>query len=130
MPRPKTKEALTKLSHLNYEKLSAFIEILPEEKQKTEFLTQFLNRNMRDVLAHLHHWHLLLVSWYKQGMKSEKPEMPAPSYTWRTVPDLNREINKKYKNTPLNEIKKSLDTSFKKGQKLVDNHSNAELFEK
>lgn len=130
MPRPKTKEALIKLSHMNYEKFLAFIETLPEEKRKAEFPSQFLNRNIRDVLAHLHHWHLLLLLWYQQGMKGEKPEMPAPGYTWRTVPELNREINKKYKNVPLNEIEKSLDTSFKEVQKIIDRHSNDELFEK
>lgn len=130
MPRPKTKEALIKLSHMNYEKLLAFIETLPEEKRKAEFPPQFLNRNIRDVLAHLDHWHLLLLLWYQQGMKGEKPEMPAPGYTWRTVLELNREINKKYKNVPLNEIEKSLDTSFKEVQKIIDRHSNDELFEK
>lgn len=130
MPRPKTKEALIKLSHMNYEKLLTFIDDLPQEKRKAEFPAEFLNRNIRDVLAHLHHWHVLLLSWYEHGMKGKKPEMPAVGYTWRTVPELNREINKKYKDVPLNDIKKSLDTSFKKVQKIIDRHSNDELFEK
>ncbi len=130
MPRPKTKEALIGLSHTNYEKLLTFIVKLPEEKRKAEFPSQFLNRNIRDVLAHLHHWHLLLLSWYEQGMKGEKPEMPAPGYTWRTVPELNREINKKYKNVPLDEIKKLWSSSFMNVQKIIAGHSNDELFEK
>lgn len=130
MPRPKTKEALIMLSHMNYEKLFTFIEDLPKEKRKAEFPLQFLNRNIRDVLAHLHHWHLLLLSWHEKGMKGEKPEMPAEGYTWRTVPDLNKEINTKYKNVPLNEIKKLLDASFMNIQNIIQKHSNNELFEK
>lgn len=130
MARPKTKEALIKLSHMNYEKLFAFIDDLPEEKRNSEFPSEFLNRNIRDVLAHLHYWHSLLLSWYEQGMKGEKPEMPAAGYTWRTVPDLNKEINQKYKNVPLNEVKKLLDASFKNVQNIIQKHSNDELFEK
>lgn len=130
MPRPKTKQELIRLGHTNYEKLLTFIVDLPKEKRKAKFPSQFLNRNIRDVLAHLHHSILMLLSWYEQAMKGEKPEMPALSYTWRTVPDLNKEINKKYKNVPLNEIEKLLDTNYQKVQKLIEGHSNGELFEK
>lgn len=130
MPRPKTKAELITLGHLNYEKLLAFIDDLSEEKRNSEFPSQFLNRNIRDVLAHLHHWHVMLLSWYEQGMKGTKPEMPAAGYTWGTVPELNREINKKYKNVSLKDTMKSLDTSFNKVQKVITRHSNDELFEK
>ncbi len=49
-----------------------------------------LNRNIRDVLAHLHEWHLMVQGGYDR----EKPDIPAKGYTWKTTPDLNREIQK------------------------------------
>ena len=130
MPRPKTKVELTELGRKNYEKLLDFIHKLPEQKRDAEFPSQFLNRNIRDVLAHLHHWHLLLLSWYEQGMKGEKPEMPAPGYTWRTVPELNIEIRENYKDMPLAKVFELLAFSFEKIQQLIANHTNTELFEK
>lgn len=130
MPRPKTKKELIELSRTNYEKLLVFIKQLPEDKQNAEFPAQYLNRNIRDILAHLHHWHLLLLSWYEQGMKGENPEMPAPGYTWRTVAELNIEIREKYKEVSQLEVFRLLASSFEKVQQFMADHSNAELFEK
>lgn len=118
------------LSQMNYEKLLAFIKDLPEEKRNTEFPSHYLNRNIRDVLAHLHHWHLLLLSWYQLGMKGEKPEMPAPGYTWRAIPELNIEINEKYKNVPMRKVITLFASSFKEVQRLIAKHTDRELFEK
>jgi len=90
MSRPKTKDELVKLSHNNFNQLNDFIDSL--EDQMAQFPEGTLNRNVRDVLAHLHHWHIMMLGWYEVGMQGQKPEMPAKSYTWKTLPDLNREI--------------------------------------
>lgn len=130
MPRPKTKKELINLSRTNYEELLIFVNEFPVEKRYAEFPSQFLNRNIRDVLAHLHHWHLLLLSWYAQGMKGEKPEMPAPGYTWRTVPELNIEIREKYEDVPIAKVFELFASSYEEVQQLIANHTNTELFEK
>lgn len=130
MPRPKTKKELINLSRTNYEELLLFINEFSVEKRNAEFPSQCLNRNIRDVLAHLHHWHLLLLSWYAQGMKGEKPEMPAPGYTWRTVHELNIEIREKYKDVSIAKVFELLALSYEEVQQLIANHTNAELFEK
>ena len=96
MPRPKNKEELSSLSKANYEKLISFIDGLSPEEQTREFPPGTMNRNIRDVLAHLHHWHLMMLRWYKEGMSGNKPAMPAEGYTWKTVPDLNLKIWEKY----------------------------------
>lgn len=56
--------------------------------------------------------------------------MPAEGYTWKTLPDLNKNIQKKYKNVELNEIRILFNTSFIELQKIINKHSNEELFEK
>lgn len=130
MPRPKNKEELQHLCKENYAKLMDFVHTFSKEEQEKDFLQGTLNRNIRDVLAHLHHWHLLMLNWYQVGMKGEKPAMPAEGYTWKTLPDYNREVQKMYAEMPLNEAKSLLNSSFKELQNLIENHSNDELFEK
>lgn len=130
MPRPKTKEELQSLATKNYDKLMSLVVSFSTEEQHEDFPKGTMNRNIRDVLAHLYHWHMMMVDWYNVGMKGEKPEMPAKGYTWKTVPELNKEIWKMYTDASLTEIKKKLDASHKEVMKLVDKHTNEELFEK
>ena len=94
MPRPKTKTDLLQLSQLNYNKLISLISDLSVEKQERDFPEGTLNRNIRDVLMHLHHWHEMMLDWYSVGMAGSKPDMPAKGYTWKTTPALNAWIQK------------------------------------
>ena len=130
MPRPKTKKELLFLSHNNYTKLFNYIDLLPKNELQNEFPTGYLNRNLRDVLAHLHHWHLMLLEWHTIGMTGTKPDMPAKGYTWKTLPELNRKIREKYTDVALPDARKMLDESYRVIQKLIENHSEKDLFEK
>ena len=130
MGRPTSKDGLLTLSQANYKKLNQLIDSLPAEEQIREFPPGTLNRNIRDVLGHLHHWHLMFLNWYEKGMKGEKPEMPAPGYTWKMTPQLNQWIWEQYRETDLSDVKKQLNQSYSKIQQIIENHSNEELFEK
>ena len=66
----------------------------------------------------------------KKGMKGEKPEMPAPGYTWKMTPQLNEWIWGQYRETDLSDVKKQLNQSYSKIQQIIKNHSDEELFEK
>lgn len=130
MARPKNKNELIQLSQENFKKLNEYIDSFSDEDKNKEFPSGTLNRNIRDVLAHLHHWHLMMIEWYKVGMRGEKPEMPAKGYTWKTTPDLNRKICEQYKETNLKEVRKMLQKSFTEIQKIIQKHTDEELFEK
>ena len=130
MPRPKTKDELLSLSQSNFSKLLDYIDELPDVKRAQSFPSDMLNRNIRDVLAHLHHWHLMMLEWYEIGMSGKKPEMPAKGYTWKTTSDLNKWINEKYSNHKLDDIKDNLNKSHKKVIQLIHDHSDDELFTK
>ncbi|WP_428236249.1 ClbS/DfsB family four-helix bundle protein [Gracilimonas sp.] len=130
MARPKTKKELKELSKQNFAKLNHLIDSYSAEEQNAEFPEGTMNRNIRDVLAHLHHWHLMMLDWYEVGMKGEKPEMPAKGHTWKTTPELNKEIWTKYRNVELNKIREDLSLSYLKLQEIITQHSNEELFEK
>ncbi len=55
MARPKTKQELLELSQKNYSKMMEYIDALPEKEQQAVFPKGYLNRNIHDVLTHLHH---------------------------------------------------------------------------
>lgn len=69
MARPKTKTELIVSSQKNFNKLNEFVDSFSEKEKTAEFPKGTLNRNIRDVLAHLHHWNLMTLKWYKVGMK-------------------------------------------------------------
>lgn len=130
MPRPKTKTELLELSEANYQKLLALIQSLPDEKKSAEFAQGTLNRNVSDVLCHLHHWHLMLMDWHQIGLTGQKPDIPAKGYTWKTLPDLNRKIQAQYSSTELDQAMEMLQDSHQRMRELIESYSNDELFEK
>ncbi len=130
MAKPVSKKTLLESCQINYEELMALVHSFSKEEIDKEFPEGTLNRNVRDVLAHLHHWHVMMMDWYKVGMKGDKPDMPAKGYTWKTLPDLNRKIWGEYKNTDLKTVMSLLDTSYADVQEIINNHTSEELFEK
>ena len=130
MPRPKTKSELLNQSEKNFKGLNHLIDSLDEIKQIGEFPPGTMNRNIRDVLAHIYHWQLLFFEWYEIGMKGNKPEMPAKGHSWKSTPDLNREIWMKYQSADLTAIRSKLNGTHNKIQALIQSHTNEELFTK
>jgi hypothetical protein len=130
MARPNNKTALLQLSQSNFERLLNTIEALSDEEQQEEFPPGTLNRNIRDVLCHLHHWHRMFMEWYQVGMQGLVPDIPAKGYSWKTTPELNRVIREMYRDTPLKEAKEILTDSHQKVIDIIARHSNEELFQK
>jgi len=131
MVRPTNKEELIFLSNKNYKDIFELIDSFDKKEiESGKIPFEDRDKNMRDILAHLHHWHLMMLNWYKVGMKGDKPDMPAKGYTWKTTKDLNLEIWKMYQNKSYFEIIKMFNESFKKIQKIIMKHSDEELFTK
>jgi len=66
MPRPKNKEELLQLSEENFNKLFDLIHSLNIAEQRAEYLfDNGRDKNIRDILVHLHHWHLMMLEWYE-----------------------------------------------------------------
>lgn len=130
MPRPKSKNELIELSQSNYEKLIDQVNSYSEEEIKKEFPIGTLNRNIKDVLIHLHIWHLMMLDWYKIGMRGDKPNMPAKGYTWKILPELNKRIQEENKNIHFKNARELLNDSYLEVQKLINSHTDEELFTK
>ena len=130
MARPTTKTELTTASESLYETLCSYIKQLDGTQQEEEFPRTYMNRNIRDVLAHLHHWQLLFMGWYRVGMRGEKPAIPAAGYTWRSTAQLNISIQKQYCTFSLSEVMERLEKSHQQLLTIIEQHSQQELFEK
>lgn len=130
MPKPSNKKELISESRDRFLTLLTLVESYPLETQRLNFPHGSLNRNIRDVLTHLHEWHLMTLRWYKIGMEGSKPAMPAEGYTWRSLPDLNKKIWQEYQTVSLEDAKELFTSSSQKIQAIIDQHSNEELFTK
>ena len=130
MPRPKTKAELLSASSDRFSRLNLAIDALSPTQIKASFPFEHRDKNVRDVLAHLHAWHAMMLDWYKTGMAGSKPDMPAKGYTWRTTPELNAAIWEKYQRTSLQSMRKKLDASHEALMELIHQHTNDELFTK
>lgn len=131
MPKPKNKKELLEQSQDSFEQLQGLLATYSTSSLENKLFTNAaLYKNVRDVLAHMHHWHLLFLGWYEIGMQGQKPQMPAEGYTWRTVPALNEVIWKQYNNKELQKIQGLFETSHQEIMACIELHSNRELFEK
>ena len=124
MARPVSKDELLIQSKEKFSNLFSLVESLSKEKQEMSFLFEDRDKNIRDVFGHLHEWHLMMLEWYKTGMKNEKPDIPAKGFTWKTTPALNILIWKKYQNLDLTTVEKKLIESHKHINALINSHSN------
>ena len=80
---------------------------------------------------HLYEWHQMVERWHREGtLRGGMPDVPGTGFTWRTLPDLNMEIWKKYQHVPLDEAKAMLKQSHAMVLRLVESHTNDELFSK
>ncbi|WP_024286627.1 ClbS/DfsB family four-helix bundle protein [Cellulomonas sp. KRMCY2] len=130
MPRPTTKDELLAASESRYRALLALVDGLPPEALDREFGFEDRDRRVRDVLGHLHVWHLMMLGWYEEGMAGRHPAIPAPGHTWSTLPALNAEIWQRCQASDLPTTRAALEASHGRLQELIRSHTDAELFTK
>jgi hypothetical protein len=128
MTRPPIKFQLLKQSQDNFQKLNTLVDSIHDPDR--EFAVGSMNRNVRDVLAHIYHWHLMMLDWYEKGMQGVKPEIPVKVYPWKSTPHLNHKIWEDYNITELDTLREKLINSHIELTYITQKHSEAELFEK
>lgn len=128
MSRPTSRATLLTLSQENYIKLFNLVSGLTEAQIVKPGACE--NWSVKDIMAHLHAWHLMMHSWYDVGMAGKKPEIPAPQMTWKDCPKLNQQIYERYKDFETTEVLSALEKSHEHLMKLIEGHSDEELFTK
>ena len=118
MARPTTKKDLLEKAKTNFEKLWQVIDAMTKSALSSEFdFSDDLkkkethwkrDKNLRDVLTHLHEWHLLLLNWIASNLAGNKsPFLPEP-YNWKTYGEMNYALWEKHQSTKLEDAKKML----------------------
>ncbi len=140
MARPTNKDELIAASARNYAKLGEFIDSMSELELATPFdFSADRNRteahwrrdkNLRDVLIHLHEWHRLLLAWAPANMTGDRRAFLPKPYTWKTYGDMNVGFWEKHQPTSLEEAKRLLDKSHNELIRLTESFSDEELFVK
>lgn len=69
------------------------------------------DRDLQDVLNHLHAWHELLLGWLDAVAADRVPAYPAEGRTWAELELLNRELRDKYRVRDLAQALSRLQTS-------------------
>jgi hypothetical protein len=128
MPRPKDKTQLLELSQENFEKLMNLVSGLDQKVMEKSGACE--EWSVKDILAHLHAWHLMSLEWHEKGMKDGKADFLPEGYTWKDTPKLNEEIYQKYKDVGFQEILKRLKESHEKITGVIQSHTDEELFSK
>ena len=88
------------------------------------------DRRVRDVLGHLHAWHLIVLGRYEEGLAGRHPAIPARGHTWSTLPALDAEIWQRCQGADLPTTRAALEASHGRVQELTQSHTDAELFTK
>lgn len=125
MARARTKKELIDFGEKEYKNLMNLVDNLSESQKTTNYI--FENRTAKDIIAHLACWHNLFLNWYKVGMKGEKPEIPAPGYTFKDTPKLNEDLYQQYKNKTWEEVYNEFNKTYKEIMDIIKNHSEQEL---
>jgi hypothetical protein len=119
--------ALLVRNDAEFETLLGLIAGLSTEQLEAEFAGPARDRNVRDVVAHLHAWHILLERWYSDGMSGGSPSIPADGYSWRELAELNEALRRQWQDTSLAELMPLLRASHEGLQAMVALHDDREL---
>lgn len=102
------KAPLSKIIQKEYNKLVLLIaSIEPSEYDKKNIQGTGGLVSIRDIVAYQIGWGTLLLTWYKQGLKGKKPEMPGQGFTKWDYVALAHHFYKNYQGGTFEEQKKT-----------------------
>jgi hypothetical protein len=139
MARPTTKTDLINAGNDKYQKLIDLINSISEKDR--EGLFEFVtgnekeahwkrDKNIRDVLIHLHEWHNLLLNWVDSNQAGIEKQFLIDGYNWRTYGAMNVAFWEKHQGTSFENSLKLLEDSHLKVMTLAETFSNDDLFSK
>ena len=82
MPRPTNKIDLLNASEANFKKLLSLVKSMSEAQQEAKFDFEDRDKCVRDTLAHLYEWHLLLINFIQKNLSGERATFLPQPYNW------------------------------------------------
>ena len=140
MARPQTKKDLIEAAELNYGKLLKLIASMTEIELTTEFDFSAdakkkeahwkRDKNLRDILIHLHEWHNLMLDWVANNKAGVHKPFLMEGYNWRTYGDMNIVFWKRNQEVSRDKALEQFKESHAKIMEQIQTMSNEELFQK
>jgi hypothetical protein len=130
MGRPQTRAELLDAGAASFSELMALIDSLPATRRDAEFAFEDRDRNVRDVLVHLHEWHLLLLAWAETNLAGGSVAFLPNGYTWTSYGGLNVTFRDQHAQTTLGEAIALVTSSRERVRALIESLTDEELFTK
>ncbi|MGI9823886.1 ClbS/DfsB family four-helix bundle protein [Agromyces sp. Marseille-Q5079] len=105
------------------------IESIPEAEREAPFPREGRDRDIRDVIDHLHAWHELLLGWLDAERAGEPVAYPAEGYTWAQLDELNAVLRERYRGKSLAEARERLRGSHITVLARIETLSDDDLFD-
>ncbi|MGE5832982.1 MAG: ClbS/DfsB family four-helix bundle protein [Acidobacteriota bacterium] len=121
-----SKKALLSEARRERAALDAMLALLTPRQMTTAGVTRG-GWSVKDVLAHLVEWQKMNLDWYGAGLRGETPGMPAPGYTWRELPRLNKMIYRKHLRRSLQAVLRDYRTCHERIVALIETVPAADL---
>lgn len=86
--------------------------------------------SVKDLLAHLHTWHQMTLSWEEAGSAGEKPAIPAEGFTFAETPALNEAIYQRTRNDAWDDSVARLRATHAGLMAVIDTYDSDDLFTK
>ena len=138
MARPQTKEDLIEAASTNYDKLMKLIDSMTEEELNTPFdfsddekkkeAHWKRDKNLRDVIVHLHEWHNLMLEWVEQNKAGMQRPFLMEGYNWKSYGDMNQFFWKNCQKVSLETALEQFKDSHKKIMESIQEMTSDELF--
>ncbi len=89
-----------------YRDLDRLIEQMPDSERSAPFSAEAdaavsagarRDRDVQDVVNHLHAWHVLLLGWLDAEAGGDPVAFPAPGHSWGSLAELNAELRDRYR---------------------------------
>lgn len=140
MGRPQTKSDLIEAANSNYERLLTMIDSMAEIELTTEFDFSSdakkkeahwgRDKNVRDVLIHLHEWHKLMLEWVSKNKAGIHKPFLMEGYNWKTYGDMNKLFWERNQSITKEQALELFKETHGKIMTAIEAMSNEELFQK
>ena len=133
MAVPKNKVELIFEIENNYSKLKKNLETVPMEltkKKELEGHAKGTKMSVSDLVAYLVGWGELVLKWNRKIKNDETVVFPETGYKWNELGKLAQKFYADYENLDYSELLNRLNQTVEKIQKLIEDITNKELYEK
>jgi len=85
--------------------------------------------SVKDVMAHITEWEQHALSWYRAGLRGEKPKTPDADFGWDQIDALNHAMYLKHREDALSDVRAAFEHSYQELLEAVNAMSEEVLFE-